>query len=239
MSVPNTPTEDSTRVSAAARAYKSIKHDILTCRYPPGTALYEGEVAESLGMSKTPAREALGSLAQEGLIIATPRQGYRVAEITLADVQEIFQMRLILEPAAAELAAERAKPEHLQRLRTLAEVDPEADYQSSVVRVSEFHAALADACGNTRLAATLKRLLEGSQRLYFVGLDLTESVTDHQAGHRELVDAILKGNHHLAGQIAREHVETGQLQVVEAILGSLSGANPVTATGHVNVFTTA
>lgn len=227
--------ETADRTSATARAYDAIKADILTCRYEPGSALYEGEIAASLGMSKTPAREALGVLAQEGLVIATPRQGYRVAEITLADVQEIFQMRLLLEPAAAELAAERANPVHLQTLRELADADPDDDYQESVFRIGRFHAVLAEASGNARLASTLQRLLDGSQRLYFVGLDLESSAVSHHVGHRSLVDAILKGNHHLAGGIAREHVENSRLQIIEAILASLSGPNPVAATEHLNV----
>lgn len=223
-------------LSASGRAYETLKHDILTCRHKPGAALYEGDLAASLGVSKTPVREALGALSQEGLVLATPRQGYRVSEITLADVQEIFQLRLLLEPAAAELAAERANPEQMQRLREFAEADDEGEYEESVVRIRQFHAALADASGNARLASTLATLLDGSQRLYFAGLDLAPSVADHHKGHRELVDAIIKGNHHLAAKIAREHVETGRLRVIDAILASLSGSNPNAATALVGVF---
>ncbi len=222
--------------SAASRAYESIKHDILNCTHTPGTALYEGDIAEQLGVSKTPVREALGALSQEGLVVATPRQGYRVAEITLADVQEIFQLRLLLEPAAAELAAERANPEQLQGLRELADVDDEASYEDRVDHIRRFHTALAEASGNARLASSLASLLDGSQRLYFAGLDLSPSIGDHINGHRELVDAIIKGNHHLAAKIARDHVEAGRLKVIDAILASLTGSNPNAATALVGVF---
>ena len=223
-------------VSASVRAYEVVKHDILTCRHQPGSALYEGDIASALGVSKTPVREALGALAQEGLVVATPRQGYRVSDITLADVQEIFQLRLLLEPAAAELAAERASPEQMQRLRELADPSADSGYEASVVRIRSFHAALAEASGNARLAATLATLLDGSQRLYFAGLDLSPGIDDHHQGHRDLVDAIIKGNHHLAAKIAREHVETGRLKVIDAILATLSGSNPSASTAQVGVF---
>jgi len=227
---------DATAKSASENAYDVIKADILTCRHRPGAALYEGDISSKLGVSKTPVREALGALTQEGLVVATPRQGYRVADITLADVQEIFQLRLLLEPAAAELAAERANPEQLQRLRELAEMDAHSDYVDNVMRIRQFHSALAAASGNSRLAYSLERLLDGAQRLYYAGLNLSPSVGDHIDGHRELVDAIIKGNHHLAAKMAREHVESDRLKVIDAILASLSGPNPNAATALVGVF---
>jgi len=208
--------------SATGRVYGVLKEEILTCELGPGTPIYEGEIAERLHVSKTPVREALGMLIHEGLVEVRPRQGYRVTDLTLADVQEAFQLRLLLEPAAAELAAERATAEQLQELRSLVEADDGASKADRVRQASRFHAALAEASGNSRLAGTLRNLLEEMQRLYFIGLNIEDSISVNAAEHRELVDALLKGNHHLAGDIARRQVETSRMRVFEAILASLT-----------------
>jgi DNA-binding GntR family transcriptional regulator len=209
--------------SATGRVYGVLKQEILTCELAPGTPVYEGDIAERLEVSKTPVREALGMLVHEGLVEVRPRQGYRVTDVTLADVQEVFHMRLLLEPAAAELAAERATAEQLQELRSLVEADEGASYQDRVRQAARFHTTLAEASGNSRLAGTLRNLLEEMQRLFYMGLDIEDSISVHATEHRELVDALLKGNHHLSGEIARRQVETSRMRVFEAILASLTG----------------
>jgi DNA-binding GntR family transcriptional regulator len=221
-----------TRDSASARVYRILKEQILSCHLAPGSSLIEGRLAETLEVSKTPIREALAMLVREGFVEVLPRQGYRVTDLTLADVQEIFYLRLLLEPAAAALAAERATADQLQALRTLAESAPDvgADdrFATFIAQNREFHVRLAEASGNTRLASTLKHLLEEIQRLYLSGLDLRESIEDQRGEHRDLVAALLKGNHHLAHDIAVRQIESSRERVMEALLAAMS--SPV-ATG--------
>lgn len=207
--------------TATGRAYQVLKSDILLCVLPPGAEIHEGEISERLGMSKTPVREALGMLVHEGFVDVRPRQGYRVSDITISDVQEVFQMRLLLEPAAAELAAERATPEQLAELRSLVEEAAGETYEQRVASIARFHEVLAEASGNSRLASNLVSLLEEVHRLFFLGLEL-EDMVSHSGEHRELLDALLKGNHHLAGEIATRQVEEGRLRVFEAILKSFT-----------------
>ena len=217
------------RESTTARVYAVLKREILTCELSPGTALFEGQLAERLAVSKTPVRDALGMLAHEGFVTVQPRQGYRVSDITLADVQEVFHMRMLLEPAAAELAAERASAEQLKRLQELAEESyvygELPTYEEFVVKNREFHVLLAEASGNGRLAAALRNLLEEMQRLFLFGLDIRDSAEEQISEHRELVDALLKGNHHLAHEIATRQIETSRKRVMEALLGEMSGPN--------------
>ncbi len=226
--------------SASARAYDVLKEQILGCQLSPGASLNEGRLAERLAMSKTPIREALRLLAHEGFVEILPRQGYRVTELTLADVQEIFHLRLLLEPAAAALAAERATADQLQALRVLAERDGEgieagdADaFAGLITRNREFHVLLAEASGNTRLAATLRHLLEEIQRLFLAGLDLRESVEEQRGEHRDLVAALLKGNHHLAHDIAVRQIESSRERVMEALLAAMS--SPTAAAVKLNI----
>lgn len=222
-------TTEGPRESATARVYAALKREILTCQLVPGTTLYEGQLAERLEVSKTPIRDALGMLVHEGFVTVQPRQGYRVTDITLADVQEVFQMRMLLEPAAAELAAERATADQLKRLQHLAEESyvygELPTYEEFVVKNREFHVVLAEASGNGRLAAALRNLLEEMQRLFLFGLDIRDSAEEQIHEHRDLVDALLKGNHHMAREIATSQIETSRKRVMEALLGEMTGPN--------------
>lgn len=213
------------RGPASERAYRTLKEQILTCQLAPGASLNEGRLAETLEVSKTPIREALAILAYEGFVDVLPRQGYRVREIALADVQEIFHMLLLLEPAAASAAAEHATPDQLRLLRDLAG-DPGADqpeeFVAFVTRNRDFHVALAEASGNARLAATLRHTLEELQRLYLAGLDLRTAVADHHGQHADLIAALLKGNHHQAHDISRRQVESSRVRVMEALFAAMA-----------------
>lgn len=214
-------------LSAAARAYGALKDGILMCTYPPGSTLNEGRLAEALNVSKTPIREALATLVHEGFVEVLPRQGYRVTDLTLSDVQEIFNLRLLLEPAAAAMAAEHASPEQLQALRNLVENDLDLPDDRSIIAANRaFYAKLAEASGNARLAATLIHLNEEMQRLYLSGLDLRSSIDQQHEARRDLMTALLKGNHHLAHDIAVRQIEASRERVMESLLAAMSATNP-------------
>ncbi len=210
--------------SATDKAYAVLRAEVLSCELAPGSRIVEGEIAERLGMSKTPVKTALGMLIHEGFVEVQPRHGYRVTEITLADVKEVYQLRQIIEPAAAELAATNATPEQLQSLRALVDGGTDDTYEDQAAKVIRFHEILAEASGNVRLAAALRNLLDEMRRLLSLGLDITDSVARQAGEHRELLDALLMGNHHLARQIAEQQVETGRMRMFEAILASLTSA---------------
>lgn len=219
--------DDETRTSASQRAYRALKERILLCEYPPGSSLNEGRLAESLEVSKTPIREALAMLVHEGFVEVLPRQGYRVSDLTIVDVQEIFNLRLLLEPAAAAMAAEHATAEQLQSLRALAEEQEDAvDFRTFISQNRAFHVKLAEASGNARLAATLTHLLEEMQRLYLSGLDLRSGIEDQRGEHRDQMAALLKGNHHLAHDIAVRQIESSRQRVMESLLAAMSSPSP-------------
>ena len=210
--------------SATDRAYEYLRIEILSCRLAPGSRIVEGEIAAALDMSNTPVKRALGMLIHEGFVEVRPRHGYQVTEITLADVQEIYQLRQVVEAAAAELAATNATPEQLQEMRRLVEDHADSSYEDRAASVLRFHEVLAEASGNARLASVLQGLMDEMQRLLYLGIDVAESVSHQSGEHRELLDALLKGNHHQARQIAEHQVEVGRMRMFEAILETLTSA---------------
>jgi DNA-binding GntR family transcriptional regulator len=210
--------------SSAHVAYAALKRDIVTGRARPGAALHEGELAAALAVSKTPIREALGRLVREGYVDVRPRKGYRVTDLTLADVAELFAIREMLEPAAVASAARHASPGQVERLWDLAPVsyDTEDDdaFERSVAADRRFHLALADASGNGRLAVALRSLLEAFERLYFMGPRLRQAAAEETVGHQALVDVLRDGDAEAARAVADLHARLDRERVMTALLAA-------------------
>lgn len=205
--------------SVGARVYHELKRDIISCVLRPGQEVFEGQLAERYGASKTPVREALNTLRQEGYVQVVARRGYVIAPVSIQDVQHIFHVRLLLEPSAAELAAQRVTGQQLAELRRLAQPHGSARSNGHVANRS-FHLAVAEASGNPRLVAFIGKLLEEVERLYHLGLDFAPAQDDQANYHRALVDALMQGDHHVARDIMSEAVQTSRRRVMEALIGS-------------------
>jgi DNA-binding GntR family transcriptional regulator len=211
------------------RAYERIKHDIITCAIAPGTEISEPQLCVHYRLGKAPVRMALIRLAHDGLLRAIPRRGYRVTPITLKDIQDIFELRLMLEPAAAHMAAGKIDA---QRLRALDEACRDG-YQSndikSITRFLEankaFHVAIAHATGNGRLAVMIAQLLDQMTRLLHLGLGLRNRAQEMQHEHRALVKALARGDRETAERISREQIESARNMVLSAIMTSTTVMN--------------
>ena len=205
--------------SLATRVYQDLKQDILRCELRPGQEVYEGQLAELYGASKTPIREALNTLRFEGYVQVVPRRGYVISPVSVQDVQHIFHVRLLLEPSAAELAAQHVTGEELAELRRLAQQRHQGQGRTERMATNRtFHLAVAHASRNPRLAGFIGKLLEEVQRVYHLGLDLRDDHVTHDDRHLALVDALMTGDHHLARDIMAESVQISRKQVMEALV---------------------
>lgn len=211
----------SIRPTTTSRVYDRLKHDILTCALGPGAVMSEVNLSTALGVSKTPVREALAMLIDEGFVVVEARRGYRVSNITLADVQEIFHLRAVLEPGAAGLAARQPADPDVRTLQRLATAAANATPFGTADRA--FHAALADASNNARLARLLHRLLEEVYRLHMTGL----TISDPPAGrlHHDLVTAIRQGDAGRAYEVAAQQVELDRTLVMDALSAAMSSGS--------------
>jgi DNA-binding GntR family transcriptional regulator len=145
-----------------ARVYRVLKERILSQQIEVGTRLRDEELAAQLGVSRTPVREALMYLSQEGLVEVYPRSGTRVRTFTEEDIEEIFEVRAALETLAVRKAAGRLDPGEVQRLRTLWEAAERAlakgDAAPALKLDQEMHQLILEASGNRRLKELMARI---------------------------------------------------------------------------------
>ncbi len=147
------------RKTASSRAYQTIREMIFAGRFEPGERLKEDDLTSLCGVSRTPVREALRRLATEGLVIDNPHHGVQVAVVQVADLEEIYTLRAMVESHAAMRAATRISPDQIERLKTLAaimedaiEEGEEADQLRFIPANAEFHRCIWEAALSPRLA---------------------------------------------------------------------------------------
>jgi DNA-binding GntR family transcriptional regulator len=201
----------SDKVSLKQEVYDDIRQEIVGGDSLPGDLLKERELAAKYGVSKTPVREALSLLEQHGLVKAVPRAGYMVTQLTIRDVQEVYQLRLALEAMAARLAAERITDEELRELERVASPST-AD--EAVVFNHQFHLEVARASGNSRLAEMVEHLLDDMDR--WAGVDFSGfSEAQLHRGHTVELDALRARDPDVAEEAFRSHLQ----QVYQHLLG--------------------
>jgi len=154
--------------NSGVAAYERLRHAIMRLELAPGAAVSEAQLVEGFGFSKAVVRAALARLRAEGLVVAEPRRGHVIAPLTMRDVLEIYELRLLLEPPATEAAAGRIERDELARLEALAEPAVDFDDAESLERFllanRTIHLAIAEAADNRRAARILERLLDDSER---------------------------------------------------------------------------
>ena len=207
--------------SLAERAYGALKRDIITCSLRPGQQVVQAQLSDHYGYGATPVREALQRLEQEGFVEAVPRFGYVISSITLRDVGEIYELRLIIESSAARLAASRARDEELEGIREECDFsyvygDTES-YTHFLSQNVEFHRSVAVAAGNERMVDFLTGLLQEMTRIFHLGLDLRDSAEEMRREHVELAETLLNRDPDGAEEIVRKQIEASQNRVFEAL----------------------
>jgi len=207
------PTESSSqggRQSLVQRAYQEVRRRILDNEYPPAHQVLEQDLAEELGMSRTPVREALVRLQNENFVQLIPRHGMRVVPLSLEDLRDTYEVLTALEVAAIERLV-RSDPDRraLARLEhALDEMDAalrQRDRDAWVKADEQFHRTLIDLCGNKRLAAVAYTLWDHGHRARMTTVELRPALGSSNKEHREVVEAIKRGNSREARAVHLKH----------------------------------
>jgi DNA-binding GntR family transcriptional regulator len=216
--------------SAKDTAYEQLRLRLLTGRYEPGMHLKEEPLARELGLSRTPIRAALRRLVNDGLATDEAGQGIRVADWTSDDIDEIFQLRILLEPFAARRAVQRAGAELAPRLRALNLDMAEGIAQGGaegMVRVQAanqtFHRTLLDASGPSRTRTILVSLMINPVVIRGFYLYSAEELAQSLHHHQDLALAAEAGDSELARDVMQLHIRMAYKRFSNRRLGLLNG----------------
>ncbi len=196
------------------RVYHEIQNRILYNIWGTGHQALEQELAEELGVSRTPVREALIRLQRDGLVKVVPRHGMRVLPISLTDVQEIHQVLTSLEALAVELAAARKlSGKELEQLEKSTQKMNTAHKKSDIKLWAQadedFHCNIVELSGNRILTEVVDNFWGRAQRARMAMLALNKSTDEASAEHANLVEAIRDGKSGLAREILEQHRKHG------------------------------
>jgi DNA-binding GntR family transcriptional regulator len=206
----------------SSKAYTKIKEAIISCTLSPGEVISQSEIESFVSMGTAPVRTALTLLRQEGFVTPVSRKGYLISTVTMGDVDNLFQLRMLLESEATRLAAGRLTGAELRRLAELSQVPFERGNKESERNFlhanKEFHFIIARASGNQRLAKILDQLLEEGMRIIFLTMSTIEISLTWQSGHEEIHAALERGDGEAAARIARREIEDGLKAIARAVL---------------------
>ncbi len=195
--------------SLMEQAYAQLRREIITCKLRPGSDISESELAERLEMSKTPIREALARLRIDGFVMAYPRRGYRIAPVTLSDMNELFDVRVILEGGVAALAAESLTSEQFDELEKLADVTYDLLVEDSIdafiLSNRRFHTAIAVGAGRPRLVNLISKNLDELERFFYIGAILRDVSPETKDGHHAIVKTLRQRDPDAARDILVAH----------------------------------
>ena len=180
----------------------------------PGERLMEIQLAEELGVSRTPVREAIRKLEMEGYVIMMPRRGTCIADLSIRDINEVFEIRTSLESLASGLAAERITEDELEKLqRLLVQIGTHiksGDMESIVRTDTEFHDLLYQTSRNTRLVGIISNLREQLTRFRTTSMSFPGRLKATLEEHRKIVEAIAQGDEKAARKAAEYHMEKAE-----------------------------
>lgn len=201
--------------------FHALRRAILTGELKPGERLMEIHLAQELGVSRTPVREAIHKLELEGLVTMMPRRGAQVAQISEKGLKDVLEVRRALDTFCAELACDRITPEEEKELvRACAAFEEAAKTKDATIIAKAdvaFHDIIISSTGNERLVSTINNLAEQIYRYRFEYIKDENQHARLIEEHRALVDAILSKDAEKARKAAGIHIDNQEQSILSQI----------------------
>ncbi len=201
--------------------FNTLRQAILTGELKPGERLMEIHLANRLGVSRTPIREAIRKLELEGLVTMIPRRGAEVAQITEKSMKDVLEVRRTLDALSAELACERISPEEEEALKKACQDFEDAVKTKDAKIIAKADVALHDiiaaATGNQRLIQLINNLAEQMYRYRF---EYIKDSSQHERiiqEHRIIYESIVKKDKEAASEMAKTHIDNQEKAVIARI----------------------
>lgn len=199
--------------------YEELKIQILTGAIVPGTRMMEVELAEEMGVSRTPIREAIRKLEKEGLVTIEPRRGAYASMISTQDMVEILEVRQDLEGLAAYFAASRMTDDEMKELKEIAGKYNDAvsfgSMKDMIQYDTKFHRLIVDSCNNKILVNMVEQLQEMVLRFRYIYYDNFKRAENMPEEHQEIIEAIASGDADRARAAADLHIDRLKQLVIE------------------------
>ncbi|MFP4697798.1 MAG: GntR family transcriptional regulator [Eubacteriales bacterium] len=201
--------------------FNTLREAILKGELVPGQRLMEKQLADRMGVSRTPIREAIRKLELEGLVVMVPRKGAEVARITEKDLKNVLEIRCALEELAVRIACKKINESEVRELRStiteFAEAIDQKDFDSIVEKDVEFHDIIFQATGNEKLIQILNNLRE---QIYRFRVEYIRKADNHYnllKEHEEILNAIENKNVERARKVAEQHILNQEMTVIRYI----------------------
>lgn len=198
--------KNSVDCSLKEKAYKLLRELIVTCELPPGKMLNERELVERIGVSRTPIREALHRLEMENLVTIVPQRGAFVAEITAKVIQDIYQLREMIEPQLIRMATGAMPESELQEFRGAFLALAPGDFDELARIDNLFHLAVVDRIGNFHLRQLMDNMYAQNERIRYQLTRMPQRLAETVAEHVGIIDSMLANNQEMAAARMLEHL---------------------------------
>lgn len=201
--------------------FNTLRQAILTGELKPGERLMEIHLANKLGVSRTPIREAIRKLELEGLVIMIPRRGAEVAQITEKSMNDVLEVRRAMDALCVELACERISEDELLRLKEACDAFAEAVKTKNIRTIAQadvvLHDIIVQATGNLRLVQLINNL---SEQMYRYRFEYLKDTSRHEClikEHHMIYEGIRERNKEVASQAAKLHIDNQEHAIIEQI----------------------
>lgn len=206
------------------QVYQILRNDICGGKYGPGFWLQEKELAEALGVSRSPVREALRQLVSDGLVIEVPNKGVFVKEFTVRDIDEIFDMRVMLESYGIQKSRKNLTTVRRQKLFELLDMLERScargDMEKYVQADEELHIRIVELGGNSLVESTYDRVRSMNQQFRVLSLTSHQRFDESMVEHRKLIHALAVGDVVTAEEVLRVHLELARRTIKEQLMRS-------------------
>lgn len=201
--------------------FNTLRQAILTGELKPGERLMEIHLADRLGVSRTPIREAIRKLELEGLVTMIPRRGAEVAQITEKSMQDVLEVRRALDVLCVELACDRIREEQLEQLKNACTVFEKAVHTKDAKEIAradvDLHNIIVEAADNRRLIQLVNNL---SEQMYRYRFEYIKDISQHQRlirEHRIIYESIVRKDKETAAQAAKLHIDNQEQAILARI----------------------
>ena len=201
------------------KAYEIIRDNIISCRYAPGEFLNEARLIEETSASRTPIREALNKLEQERLVRILPKKGIMVSDLSLKEINDIYQVRMLIEPQIILHWGDRISQEELESCRRkILDYNSEMEMTERVELDDSLHRLIIAACPNAYIQDWLDHIYCQNQRIRIATGQIGQHMEPNNADHLRILEKLIDGDYVTAADMMTAHMEEARKTTFHALM---------------------